>query len=313
MAALPAPSQPTVDAIFRHYETMRRPSAGSYRLGVGSIGIECERALWYSFRWVSQEVFDGKKLRLFETGNREETRMITDLKNAGINVSERNPETGKQHRVSEHGDHFAGFLDGAGVGFKEAPATWHVIETKTHNEKSFKDLVKNGVQKSKPVHFAAVQTYMRLTGMERTFYLAHNKDTDALHSERIPYNGEIALGYSGKAARVIFSPTPLEKISKDPSWYGCRFCVHIGTCHGNTLPPVNCRTCLHSTPEREGGWTCARWKKPLTFDEQAVGCPAHLYLPQLIAGTVTDAGDDFVQYTMRDGSSWRDGTKAIAA
>lgn len=312
MVALPERSQPTVAAIYRSYEEM---SDSGFRphLGASVLGRECERELWLTFRWVSKRAFEGRMLRLFDTGNWEEQRLVADLRRIGVTIHEVDPDTGDQFVVSSHGGHAGGSMDGAAVGFPEAPKAWHVTEFKTHNAKSYAKLKKEGVRKAKPEHWSQMQTYMHHTGMDRAMYLAVNKDTDEIYSERIHYDGEAALGLQAKAARVIFSPKPLERISRDPSWFGCRYCDHRDNCHGSKLPEVSCRTCLHSTPEQEGGWTCARWSKALTVEEQKTGCGAHLFVPDLIAGEVKDAGDDFVEYAMRDGTTWRDGRKAIAA
>ena len=58
----------------------------------------------------------------------------------------------------------------------------HVVETKSHKEKSFKELVKHnplgggeGLKKSKPDHYAQCQSYMHAQGLSRCIYLAVNK------------------------------------------------------------------------------------------------------------------------------------------
>ena len=61
-------------------------------------------------------------------------------------------------------------MDSALLGLPEAPKTWHVGEFKTHNQKSFDDLVKRGVEKAKPMHWDQMQAYMGLTGMERALF-----------------------------------------------------------------------------------------------------------------------------------------------
>jgi hypothetical protein len=36
----------------------------------------------------------------------------------------------------------------------------------------------------------------------------------------------------------------------------------------------------------------------------SAACPRHLFIPDLVPGEVSDAGEDFVSYRMRDGSTW---------
>jgi hypothetical protein len=57
-------------------------------LGASELGEECWRKLWYGFRWVKQEVFDGRMLRLFNVGHSAEPRFITYLRGVGFEVRE---------------------------------------------------------------------------------------------------------------------------------------------------------------------------------------------------------------------------------
>jgi hypothetical protein len=89
-------------------------------------------------------------------------------------------------------------------------------------------------------------------------------------------------------------------------------------CHGEAFGRNHCRTCLHATPivdhqATDAPWLCERFGKTLSLEEQKAGCPAHLFLIEVVPGVQVDAGDDFVSYHMRDGSIWRDGVPAEAA
>ena len=44
-----------------------RPMTAFAHLGASIIGKDCERALWYDFRWVTRWAFTGRMLRLFDT------------------------------------------------------------------------------------------------------------------------------------------------------------------------------------------------------------------------------------------------------
>ena len=184
MAALPPPPTPTLSAIYDAYEAARGDGFRDH-LGASQIGKSCERALWYDFRWVTRSRFPGRILRLFETGELEEARLVRNLRATGATVLDVDPESGRQWRVDAHGGHFGGSLDAVAIGLKEAPKTWHVAEFKTHSAKSFRDLVAKGVALSKPQHWAQMQIYMHLTGITRALYVAVCKDTDDLHIERV--------------------------------------------------------------------------------------------------------------------------------
>lgn len=306
MAPLPEPSMPTVDAIFRAYEAASRDGFREH-LGASLIGHECERHLFYSFRWVARAKHAGRLLRLFETGQLEEARLVKNLRAAGVTVMDIDPATGRQWAVKACRGHFGGSADGIAIGIHEAPKAAHVTEFKTHNVKSFAALQKHGLEKSKPQHYAQLQVYMRLLGVERGFYLAVCKDTDALYSERVKPDVVMAERMLAKAERIIGAASPPAKLSEDLSYYLCNWCDHKGICHGSDLAERNCRTCLHSSPVEDGDWHCAVRDMLLSYRNQRAGCMStHRYIPALVAGEQIDVRGDDVVYAMRDDSEWVD-------
>lgn len=314
MAEIPQIESPTLKAIYVAYEAAEEKRDGS-SIGMGSMGQECDRQLWYGFRWANaREVLDGRKLRLFQTGHREEARMIQDLKNAGLTIEEVNPETGKQWELWGCNGHLHGFMDGRAYGVLEAPKARHVIECKTHSHKSFLDLVKHGVEKSKPGHFSQIQLYMHFDGTERALYIAHNKNDDSLYLERIHYDAEKALRLVARAERIINAERPPAKLHEDPNakmaWH-CKFCPASSICHDGQFARTHCRTCLHSTPVA-GGWHCERHNRPLSIEDQKAGCASHLYIPDLVPGEQIDASEEAetVTYKLKSGDVWTDGPDA---
>jgi hypothetical protein len=306
MVSLPTTSSPTVDAIYAAYEAA---ADHGYRehLGASLIGAGCERSIWYTFRWATRARHTGRLLRLFDTGNLAETRFVADLRRIGVTVLDLDPATGRQWKLRDASGHFGGSMDGVALGLLEAPRTWHVCEFKTHSAKSFAKLKADGLAASKPLHWAQMQAYMQLAGLDRAFYLAVCKDTDELYQERIHHDAEAGLRILAKAARIISAARPPARISDDPAWWECRFCDHHAVCHGGAVPERHCRSCLHATPVADGAWHCARHEHALSRRDQQAGCGAHLYIPDLVPGEQHDAGDDWVSYRLPDGSTWRDG------
>ncbi len=310
MVALPPPAPPklTVEAIYRAYED-RADNGYREHLGASLIGGNCERHLWYTFRWAARAVHEGRVLRLFKTGDLEEARLVNDLRSIGVTVMAVDPDTGKQFNLRDETGHFGGSMDGIGYGIPEARKAWHVLEFKTHGLKSFKALLKSGVAIAKPTHHAQMITYMHLTGIERALYLSVCKDTDEIYQERIkadPAMGEMLVR---KAARVINATRPPLRISTTPDWFECAYCDHRFVCWQDDLPERHCRSCLHSTPVDSGRWTCAKHEKYLTFAEQKVGCDDQRYIPDFIrGGRAVDAepGGAWIDYEFEDGTTWRD-------
>ncbi len=285
---------PTVDAIYEAY-VARRKDAHRPHLGGSQIGNECKRALWYQFRWMDSPVFSGKTLRLFETGDLEEARLVRNLREVGVTVWDKDPDTGKQIRFTACDGHFALSLDGVGKGFKESSQP-HTLEFKTMNEKNFRALEREGVEKAKPVYWAQCQIGMHLADLDRCAFIAVNKNTDEIYMERVKRDLAAGLSLVAKAEEIIFSEKPPAKINNDPSFYLCKFCDYRHVCHEGKPPLVNCRTCAHATPERggDGKWSCAQGRdmKP---------CELHLFNPYAMPWDVSDAGADWVEYTTPDG------------
>jgi hypothetical protein len=306
MAKVPEPLHSTAALIYQAYENDAE-SGNRPHLGASLIGHSCERYLWLTFRWVEDKKFDGRMLRLFQTGDREEARLVANLRRIGVQVHDKTPD-GKQWEVWDLAGHFGGHMDGAALGLPEAPKTWHVLEFKTHNEKSFKELSK-GVRVAKPQHYAQMQVYMGLTGMDRAFYMAVNKNNDELYTERVEFDPVEFARLKARAERVINASEPPLKISEDPSWYVCKMCDFHEHCHGTAAPQVNCRTCAHSTPvlNGDGQWDCSRvpgtCEPDIPLDVQRTGCKSHRYIPILLQNfaTQTDYVNGDVIYTDCDG------------
>jgi hypothetical protein len=139
----PVHTHTTATAIVQWYE--KKVDGPRPHLGASEIGKPCDRALWYSFRWVTKKNFPGRIKRLFDTGFREEVRFLEELRGIGAEVYDCDPDTKQQHRFSAIGGHFGGSCDAIGRGFPEAPKSWAIVEFKTHGAKSFKDLAAKGV------------------------------------------------------------------------------------------------------------------------------------------------------------------------
>lgn len=263
----------------------------SVRLGASSIGEQCERRLWMQFRWCEpKDAPDGRLFRLFRRGHLEEDALAKDLEAAGITILTVDTETMKQYELGA--GHFVCKIDGIARGVPEAPKHWCVVEMKTMNEKSFKKLVKDGVEKSNAKHYWQMQAGMHFSGdhdsrMKKALYVAVNKNDDSIYTEVLDYVPAMGKLIEEKIARVVDVPTPPARAGTRTSAV-CRFCPMIDVCHSGKAPPVSCRNCVHSTPEADGAWSCAKHKKALSLDDQLAACDQHLY----IAGVLDSWADD---------------------
>jgi len=208
----------------------------------------------------------------------EEATIISDLRAIGIDIRS------SQARV-DFDSHVSGSLDGIiESGVPEAPKKRHIAEFKTHAKKSFDDMVKNGVEKSKPMHFIQMQIYMHGSDIDRALYLAVCKDDDRIYTERVRYDKSVAKKAIERGHRLALADRMPEPISADPSWYQCRFCPAHSFCHkAAPTKHANCRTCAHSTAMADSTWRCERHEADnIPVDFQHEGCDDHILHPDLV-------------------------------
>lgn len=269
--------------IDRHHEQHAEPPRP--HMGCSELGHACDRWLWLSFRWAVVPKFDGRMLRLFRRGQREEETIVSDLRAIGMDV-----RTGQKQ--VEFGGHVAGTPDAIiESGVPAAPKKRHVAEFKTHSAKSFARLQRVGVKESHPKHWAQMQLYMHGTGIDRALYVAVCKDTDHIHVERIHHDRDAAIALLERGERISTNDRMPPPISADPSWYECKMCPAHEFCHQTrTTREVNCRTCAHSTAKDDGSWRCERHDADsIPVDFQRQGCESHVLHPDLVPWKMKDS------------------------
>lgn len=303
---------PVAEAVDAAVESGHEESERTY-LGASVIGEPCERKLWYAFRWAHEpERFVGRMLRLFRTGHHQEDLIIADLRRAGLEVSDRDPDTGEQWEYRAIGGHFRCHPDGFVTKVPGAPVARHGLEVKTHNAKSFAEIEKHGVEVAKPTHGAQMQMEMELGGAERCLYVAVNKNDESMRTERVKRDPARSLNLLAKAERIIKADAAPHRIKDDPDAWPCRACPALLVCHADVFARRNCRTCLHARPVIDGDageWTCTKFDTVLSDEAQREGCHAHRYLPTLVPGEIADvdAATEVVTYRLNCGTMWSDG------
>lgn len=297
MSKLPEPIH-TITSMIDQYHASK-PSKPRPHMGVSLLGHHCDRWLWLNFRWVVVEDFEGRILRLFRRGHKEEDVIISDLRSIGVDIRS------SQRRV-DFGNHVSGSLDGViEKGVPEAPKARHVAEFKTHSKKSFDDMEKNGVEKSKPQHFVQMQVYMHGTSIKRALYLAVCKDDDRIYTERVRYDKKVAEDAIIRGKRIAMADRMPEPVSADPSWYQCKFCPAHSFCHkAEPTKRINCRTCAHSTAMADSTWRCERHDADnIPEDFQHQGCADHILHPDMVPW-VMEGSDDGHSVKWKIGDKW---------
>ena len=236
----------TTAEIDRWYERNNRVSYNKY-LAMSALGDACSRRLWYKFRnYLPKEQVPGRVNRIFETGQEQENRVLRALQGIAL--------VGHcQARVEACNGHLQGAIDGQILGLIESPKTEHVLEVKSHNEKNFKELSSEGVEKGFFKHYVQFQLYGFLRGLTRYFYLAINKNDEHIYQERGDINTVFAQAQLSRAERIINADTPPERIGKEDSW-DCKFCQFAGICHRGEPHHVGIRNDGSHRPGPNGEW-----------------------------------------------------------
>jgi hypothetical protein len=235
-------------------------------LGASVIGKECARHIWYGFRWAHKPRFSGRMLRLFNRGHLEEARFIAALLSIGCQVYQQD-ENGNQFRISDVGGHFGGSGDGVVIGVPDLPPNVPCLaEFKTHGEKSFIKLSKEGVRVAKFEHFVQMQVYMRKMNLVYALYGAVNKNTDEIYMEIITLETNVADQFIDRGRQIIMlrvAPDPIPNAS--PGLFTCRFCDSKDVCFDNEPKEKNCRTCFYGVPRDDGTWWCESKERQMTM------------------------------------------------
>lgn len=220
--------------VIRNAEQKRRAYIQASR-----IGESCARMVQYEYMQTPYDPdreFDGYTIRIFDRGHKGEVIVADWLRMAGYNLrTARN--NGQQFGFSSLGGKFSGHIDGVIIGSSAPsslgfPCLW---EHKTVGAKSWNAIVKNGVQKAKPVYYGQVsiyQAYMELTDHSALF-TALNADTQELWCEPVPFDAATAQSLSDRAVQIAKATEAgemLPRVASNPSWWECKWCNFAARC-----------------------------------------------------------------------------------
>jgi len=308
------------DAVFKAIEKHEASLPPREYLGASSVGRECARDIWYSFRHGQpKDEFNGRMLRLFQHGHVEEERIVADLRKAGFTVFNQKPDGG-QYGFETHDGMFRGHIDGVIIIDGEP----HLLECKTSSDKNYQKLIDKGVEICKPEHYAQMQIYMHYVSgkkpLRKALYFVVNKDNDDIYTEIIDYDENKALHFSERA-KVIIGTT--HGPTATPGWK-CGRCSFKNMCNAHNkkrdedvasvpVARITCRSCVHSKLH-EGTWTCKRHDKYLSFDSQLKACGDHVFLPDFVSFAEAQGYDDetnTITYKHEDGHEFPQGSGGI--
>ncbi len=193
-------------------------------IGASSIGVSCERAIWYAYQGAERLPMEPKRRRTLDIGKTLEALIINSMLHAGLDIILPNKDNAFLAVSDKKVFHFQGHMD----------AIWRnngIIEIKTAKDSSFKIFVKHGLLKWYPVYYAQIQSYMGMSGIHSGYVLAINKDTSELHDEYVEFNSVYYERLVEKAAKIIAMDTEPGRVSNSPLYFQCRLCDYKVVCH----------------------------------------------------------------------------------
>ncbi len=241
-----------------------------YRPYIGMSGLlgKCQRYIWYNFRWAYPRLTTKRTDRLFKRGDLEEPRVVEDLRDAGMHVSDC---LEFQVELVDQTGHVRGHPDGEVINVPTAEKTPHLLEVKTMASKYYANFKRLGLEKSDPVYWGQCHTYCGEKGLDRILFIACNKDTEQRTYMRYHYDPDVHRDCMSIAMDVLTSEGPPKKIG-DRTWYECKMCPAKGICHEQQDIKRTCRTCEHVNIEMDGKWSCGLYDEWLNYDQQMAAC-----------------------------------------
>lgn len=234
------------------------------RIGPSMLGNQCDRYIWYKWRWVKQFPITPRQQRLFGRGNQEEPIVYAELEEAGVKI------LSKQTKITFAFGYGAGKDDGNIINVPDAPKTVHILEIKTSNDKNFQKIKKSGVKIAKKDHYLQFHIYMVLEDIHRTLYICTNKNDDERHYERIKDDGKTGQLAILRAEHIVRSMMPPLRCNDDQEKFPCSWtvratgekggCEFRGICFQNDPVEQNCRTCKSVNLLGDGVWSCGKKK-----------------------------------------------------
>lgn len=263
-----------------------------HHLGASLLGHTCARYLWYSFRWFRLPSHSARIQRIFEKGRREETLIIETLRSLGYVISTTLPElcenmqlpvtlnsidvmrgwglnvykpmemTADAQIKANFPPHLGGSMDGilhVPQNYVDQYGFFMVLEIKTHNQKSFREVIKNGesMQLNKAQHYIQGNAYATQTGCTNFMYVAKNKNDEQLYlREEVtqPYITQLNII---RAEQIIYKQSSSDTAKTQEKWR-CSSCDYRAICKDKNTDLIhrNCRTCVNAVATPDGSWRC---------------------------------------------------------
>ena len=221
-----------------HLHDKRSQQPRRQYVGASGIGKDCERALQFEFAGAPRETdFKTETLRKFDFGHMGEELARCWFQDAGFKLVQNSQKDGSRFRFVQMDGRFSGepdgvFIDGPEIPGLTYPAMW---ECKSVGSKTYKQLMKDGLKKARPVYWSQIHTCMAYLGLKQTIFTVTNLDTGEQSHLLFEVDLEEAQRMTDRAVRIISStdagdllPRPYAKADH----FECRWCSFAKRCWG---------------------------------------------------------------------------------
>lgn len=257
------------------------PRQRSWRLGPSSLDTDCDRAVWYQFRWVlpADSGRTPRMLRLLEHGRIMEDQyagLLAKLKGFQLWTVDPNAKPSaknKQFGGRSVGDHVGFYLDGICHLPPEYPELGFMpVEFKTAGTGRMFTLTKEDVRVGKSEHYDQMSYYGLKYQMHYGLYMAMNKNDDDLTLQVVELDWGKAEAMDRRMTDIIRSQKPPTRIKENATYFVCKMCKSHAVCHQGAAYLKNCRSCEYGEPIPGGQWTCNLRSATIPRDVVTVGC-----------------------------------------
>lgn len=225
-------------------------------IGASGVGNKCDAFLAYMLRGFPDDPIKPHLKRIFRDGHRIENQVVADLRKGGYSVLAVDDETGRQFRYELAGGHIVCHADGQIALKRWELEDLALLEIKSMNDSLWNQFVKHGVKSSHPKYWDQMQMMMGMSGVQRCFFIAYNKNTSKYHGQLVDFD-PFEWSYIETRLETVFAGEA-RKISDDPESFLCRFCGKQEVCWRSRPVKVECKTCAFATPTLDGKWWCRK-------------------------------------------------------
>jgi hypothetical protein len=196
-------------------------------IGASMLGDPCARRIAYEWGGDPGAPPEGLGLRIFETGHVLEDLLARWMRRAGFDLLTVDPNTGQQFTFTDGPieGHADGVITGGpDLGF-DYPVLW---EAKGLNERSWNDLVKNGLRRSKPIYYGQCVLYTAYLDLAFGLFTALNKNTQEIYHELVRFDLAEAQRLIDLAVEIARGALP-PRAWAEPVWF-CGYCQFASSC-----------------------------------------------------------------------------------